>query len=353
MANEYNPFEPRTMGRLIERMPPVHTFFKSTLFKNVKTFVTKSVDVDFKKGNRALAPFVHPKLGGETIANSGFQIKSYTPPLVAPDKVTSVTDLETRMAGENIYSGTSPAERAIKKIAADFAELDEMITRREEWMAAQSIFTGEIPIIGKSLNEKIDFSFTNKETLTTTARWSAAASDPVADLKRWRKQVQKTGFVNCNICVMSDDVAAAFIKHEKVMSLLDVKNYDIAAIKPREMPNGVTYVGSINGIGLDIYTYNEWYLDNWTDPANPVQNPLVPEKTLALLSTSAQYSMYYGGITLLDGRGGAAEEFITVEGARVPDSWTARKPARRFVQLNSMPLPVPHEVDSWFVAVVL
>jgi hypothetical protein len=63
--------------------------------------------------------------------------------------------------------------------------------------------------------------------------------------------------------------------------------------------------------------------------------------------------MYYGAVTLLDGRGGKNETFITVEGARVPDTWTERKPARRFLQIQSNPLPVPHEVDSWFVATVL
>ena len=352
--NEVSIFEPRTMGKLVSRIPQVHTFFLTTFFNNIKTFVTKHVDVDFKKGSRALAPFVHPAIGGKTIPNSGFQTNTYTPPLVAPDKITTVRDLENRMAGENIYSGTSPAERAVRKLSEDFTELNEMITRREEWMATQAIFTGKIPIKGEGLDEVIDFSFTNKETITAAAsKWGAATSDPIGDLERWRETVQKNGFVNCNICVMASDVAKAFINHEKVKSLLDIKAYDLATIKPRELPNGVTYVGTINGLGLDIYKYNEWYLDNWTDPANPVQYPLVPEKTLALLSTTANYSRCYAAVTILDESNGAAENFLTVEGARVPDTWTKRRPARRFIQINSKPLPVPHEVNSWFVAVVL
>ena len=152
---------------------------------------------------------------------------------------------------------------------------------------------------------------------------------------------------------MADNVATAFINNAKVKELLDIKAYDLAVIKPRELPNGVTYIGTINGMGLDIYTYTEWFLDDWTNPAAPEQKPLVPDNTVMLLSTSAAYSMYYGAVTILDGKGGAAETFRTVEGARVADAWTARKPARRFLQLNSLPLPVPHEVDSWFVAVVM
>ena len=344
-------YDPRTMGKVISRMAPVRTFFKSTFFRNVETFVTETVDVDYKKGNRKLAPFVHRRIGGKTVPNTGYETKIYTPPLIAPDKVTSVDNLLKRQAGENPFSGRTPAERAVVKVAADFHELDEMITRREEWMCAQVIFTGSIPVIGEGIEETISFDFTNNETITTAAKkWNNAGSDPIADLKRWRKIVQKNGFVNCDICIMADDVAEAFVNHEKVRKLLDTRGYDLATIKPRELPNGVTYVGTIHGEGLDIYTYSEWFLDDWTDPSAPKQKPLVPDGELALLSTAAEYSMYYGATTLIDKK---TEEFYTVEGARVPDSWAERKPARRFLQLNSNPLPVPHEVDSWFVAKVL
>ena len=50
-------YDPRTMGKLVERMPKVHTFVRDTFFRNRETFDTQKIDVDFKKGNRALAPF--------------------------------------------------------------------------------------------------------------------------------------------------------------------------------------------------------------------------------------------------------------------------------------------------------
>lgn len=351
MPNTMSIYDPRTMGKVVTRMPEAHTFFRSTFFKRTETFNTEKVDVDFKKGNRKLAPFVNRKIGGKTVPNSGYKTESYTPPLLAPDKVTTVDDLLKRQAGESPYSGKSPAERAVVKMAQDFAELREMIVRREEWMCTQAIFTGKIPVIGEGVNEEIDFGFTNTETITTAAKkWSAETSNPIGDIERWHEEVQKTGFVNCNICIMAKDVATTFVDHPKVQKMLDVKNYELAVIKPKQLPNGVTYVGSINKLGLDIYQYNEWYLDDWTDPNAPEQKPLVPAGTVALLSTEADYSMYYGAITLIDEKTG---QFYTVEGQAVPDTWVARKPARRFLQLNSAPIPVPHEVDSWYVAKVI
>ncbi len=348
MANEVSIYEPRTMGRIIQKLPPVRTFFRSTFFRHEETFVTESVDVDFKKGSRKVAPFVSRMIGGKIVPNTGYETKTYTPPLVAPEKVTTVDDLLKRSIGENMYSGKNPAQRAVEKLAQDFIELREQIVRREELMCAQTIFTGQIPVIGDGVNEVITFGFTNKETITKAAdKWTNEASDPIADLKRWHETVQKTGFTNCDVCVMGKEVVNAFEKHPKVKEALDVRNYNLAVIQPKQLPNGVTYIGTIHEIGLDIYKYNEWYLDDWTNPAKPEDKPLVPENQLALLSSNVDWSMYYGAITLIDE---TTRNFRTVEGKLVPDTWARRKPARRFLNLSSAPLCVPHDVDSWFTA---
>lgn len=345
-------YDPRTMGKLVERMPKVQTFIKSTFFRNVETFDTQKIDVDFKKGNRQLAPFVHKKIGGVTIDNEGYETNTYEPPLVAPNKITTVDDILKRTPGESLYGGKSPNQRAVEKMQRDFTELDEMITRREEWMCCQALFTGKIPILdkdGKELQAEIDFQFTNKVTLRGANAWNKKTGGKIKQLKEWRKQVQKTGFVNCNICIMGDEALEAFIMDEEVQKLLDVERYDLAVIKPRELPNGVTYIGTIQGEGMDIYSYNEWFLDNWTDKDKPENKPLVPTNAVALLSTEANYSMYYGGVGVVDESG---KTIAVVEGSRIPEQWVERRPPRRFLQLNSAPLCVPHEVDSWYVATV-
>lgn len=345
-------YDPRTMGKLVERMPKVQTFIKSTFFRNVETFDTQKIDVDFKKGNRQLAPFVHKKIGGVTIDNEGYETNTYEPPLVAPNKITTVDDILKRTPGESLYGGKSPNQRAVEKMQRDFTELDEMITRREEWMCCQALFTGKIPILdkgGKELQAEIDFQFTNKVTLSGANAWNKKTGGKIKQLKEWRKQVQKTGFVNCNICIMGDEALEAFIMDEEVQKLLDVERYDLAVIKPRELPNGVTYIGTIQGEGMDIYSYNEWFLDNWTNKDKPENKPLVPTNAVALLSTEANYSMYYGGVGVVDESG---KTIAVVEGSRIPEQWVERRPPRRFLQLNSAPLCVPHEVDSWYVATV-
>jgi len=345
-------YDPRTMGKLVERMPKVHTFIRDTFFRNVETFDTQKIDVDFKKGNRQLAPFVHKKIGGVTIENEGFQTNTYEPPFIAPNKITIIDDILKRTPGESLYNGKSPNQRAVEKMQRDFTELDEMITRREEWMCCQSLFTGKIPILdkdGKQLQEEIDFQFTNKVTLKDSEKWTKTTGGKLEQLEEWRDKVQETGFVNCDICLMGQDALNAFLKDTEIQKLLDNRRYDLASIKPKELPSGATYVGTIHSLGVDIYKYKEMYLDNWTNKAKPENKYLLPKNIVALLSTEAQYSMYYGAICIADEQG---KTISVVEGARVPEQWVKRSPARRFLQLSSAPLPVPHEVDSWFVATV-
>lgn len=348
MSNEVSIYELRTMGRVIRSLPPVHSFFRSTFFTNEETFDTESVDVDFVKGNRKLAPFVHRIIGGKVVPNTGYDTKSYKPPLLAPEKITTIDDILKRRPGESIDSQKSPEERAVEKMREDYIQLKDMTDRRIEWMCVQSIFKGYIPVIGDGLNEIIDFDFTNKETITSnTKKWTNVDTNPIEDLRKWHEKVRKNGFVNCNVCVMASDVADVFLNHPKVKEVLDVKNMELATIRPEQLPNGAAYIGRINILNLSIYTYDEWYTDDWTNPSAPVETSIIPSGSLALLSSNANYSVYYGGVGIVDE---VTKKLKTVEGKYVPDTWVTRKPAVRHFSLSSAPLTVPHNVDSWFVA---
>ncbi|ACD52048.1 phage capsid protein [Clostridium botulinum] len=345
-----NLYDPRTMRKAVERSTKPKTFLRDTFFGRVETFDTKKVDVDFMKGNRKLAPFVHEKIGGKTVENTGYRTNTYTPVLIAPDTITTTDDILSRVAGESLYNGYTPEERAVQKMVKDFAKLEDMITRREEWMCSKAIFTGKIPIIGDSLNYEIDFEFENKEIKSGDDLWSNAKSNPINQLEEMVETVQKKGMTTPDVCIMATDAARAFINNANVQKVLDVKNIQLARIEPKQLPNGATYIGTIPHLGLDIYKYNEWFLDDFTNPEKPTTEPMVPEGYVGLLSTEADFFMAYGAVTIIDGK---TERFVTVEGTRTPDTWIKKKPARRFFQLNSRPLPCPVEVDSWYVAKVL
>jgi hypothetical protein len=344
-------YTPKTLYGVLSKKPPVRTFLRDTFFKNTVTFPTATVEFDMMKGGRELAPFVHPRVGSQVRPNAGYQTKSYTPALVSESRVTTAADLMNRMAGESPYSGKSPAARAVQKLSNDLDALDKAVTRREEWMAAQVIFTGKIPVVGKGINEIIDFNFTNSETITSDGeKWSNHSASILDQLEEWTTMVQRDGYVNPNMLIVSRKVAQHIVNNAQLKELLDIRNYEIATIAPKQLTGGVTWIGRIGKLNLDIYQYSEWYLDDWTDPDHPETKPLVPEDTVALMSTEAAFSKLYGMHTYLEQ---GTKNWRSVVGDRIPDSWVKKDPDRQMLSLSSHPLLVPHEVDSWYVAKVL
>lgn len=340
-------YDPRTMLAAVTAMMPTHSFLKDTFFSNINTFTTESVDVDYYKGRRKMAPFVSPRVPGKAMDRKGFTTKSFKPATIKPFRVITGDDLNKRSIGENVYSAKKPDQRAAELLAQDLMDLDEAIIRREEWMVSQVLFTGEVHIIGEDVDQILDFDFTNKETLSGTDLWSDQAnSDPIADLKQWRLAViQKSGITPDRI-IMASDVVDAFVNHPAVQKVMDNTRIILGKIEPQTLANGVTYIGSITSLGLDVYSYDEWYFDEETD----TEKSMVPSGTLMLGSTRARSSMLYGAVTLVDEK---TQVFKTFEGSRIPNSWIQQNPSARFLQINSRPLPVPHEVDSWYVAKVL
>jgi hypothetical protein len=350
-----NLYDTRTLLQAIEMMMPVRTFLKDTFFPTQRTSLTEHVDIDYYKGRRKMAPFVSPRMAGKVMDRQGFTTKSFKPAMIKPQRIITGDDINKRSMGENIYSAKSPDERAAELIARDLTELDEAITRREEWMAAQILFTGKVDIIGEGVNATMDFDFTNKETLSGDDLWSNHAKDdvtgeyesnPIDDLEAWREAVIKSSGVNPDMVIMSADVVRAFTRHPAVAEVMDNRKIILGQINPSVLANGVTYIGAISKLGLDIYSYSEWYFDEDTE----TELPMVPAGTVMLGSSNARSDVLYGAITLTDQ---ATNNFVTYEGARIPDSWIKKDPASRILQLNSSPLPVPHEVDSWYIAKVL
>lgn len=335
----------RTMMDAINSALPVRTFLKDTFFASKKTHVTETVDVEYRKGRRKMAPFVSPRKPGVPEDRIGYTTKTFKAPLIKPSTIITGEEINKKSFGENLYSNMTPEQRAAKMLAEDLRDLDEQITRREEWMAAQVMFTGRVAMTGDGVDQILDFDFTNKETLSGTSVWTDTQnSDPINDLKRWRLSILQKAGITPNIVIMSQDVLNHFLQHPDVQKKMDIRRIQLGKIEPQLLPNGVTFIGTLTMLGLDIYTYEEWYFDE-TDQQ---EKPLVPTGNVLLASTNARSTMTYGAVTVM-----INEKFTTVEGARAPVSWTKNDPPARYVQVNARPLPIPHEVDAWYVAKVI
>lgn len=345
MPNMVDLYTPRTLAEVVKTTPPVRTFLRDRFFTNVKTFPTKRVDIDIVKGNRKMAAFIHPMVGGEIVQAEGYETKSYAPPLINPATISTADQLLERLPGEDMYSGKTPADRAAEKLIEEYNQLNDMTTRREEWMAAQVLTTGQLKVKGKGVDEVIDFGLTNKTTLASTKKWGASAADIWGNLKDWKQQVSRNGFANANMVIMGKAAADAFMADATVAKLLDNRRIEIGAIKPEEMEGGITYYGHLNLPGVDIYGYDEVYLDDETGETKP----LIPDNVVLMIPSAASFMRAYGLCTYLDDAGA----WHRAETDRLLRTYVEHRPDRRFIELQTHPLLIPDKIDSWFAATVL
>ena len=129
-----------------------------------------------------------------------------------------------------------------------------------------------------------------------------------------------------NVAVFGSDVIDAFLNHDQVKDALDTRRVDLGQIDPQVLPDGATYYGYIKDCGLDIYGYDEWYLD---DDGN--EQPMVAADKILLGSDRTRNAKLYGMIQDLDAEGAYAVP-------RYPKSWTTKDPSTRFVMLQSAAL---------------
>ena len=264
MANEINIYEPRYLAEVVRTAPPTRTFLRDRFFTKLKTSSDEHVDIDVVKGDRKMAAFVHPMVGGEIVESEGYETKSYKPPLVNPATITTADMFMKRLPGEDIYSSRTPADRAAEKLVEEYNKLNDMVDRREEWMAAQVLTTGRLRVKGKGVDEVIDFGFTNKITLEGTKQWGKSAADPWGNLRDWKQQVSRNGFANADMIIMGKLAANHFMADSQILDLMDKRRFDIGAMAPKELEGGLTYYGHLNLPGVDIYGYDEVYLDDET-----------------------------------------------------------------------------------------
>lgn len=331
-------YSTKTMLSSINQMLPVYTFFRDTFFPNTVTSPTEEVEVDYKKGKRKMAPFVAPRRGGVVVTRDGFTTKSYKVPKIAPVRIMTADDLSRRSMGENPYSAKDPEDRAKELLATDMIELDDMITRREEWMCREVMLNGKVLMEGEGFEQQVDYKFTNRITLTGNAKWTNEASDPLADLKDERKRIIKKCGKAPNILVFSSDAIDIFVNHPKVKDKLDNRRMNYGNIEPTIKNDAITFYGKLPELGVEIYSYDEWFLD---DEDNEV--PMMPEKTV-IFASKGQHKRLYGAVRQIENK-----EFVVIQGERVPKSWVDDENEVRKIRITSKPLPCPDDVDSWSV----
>ena len=337
----------------VEELTPAKTFLRDRYFPtNTATdvFSTNDVLVDYKDGNKKAAPFVAPRKEGVTVLRSGYNTKRFTPPYIAPRRALTIDDLSQRGFGEALFTQLTPEQRQVTFMMRDAEELGELISRREEIMAAETMLTGGCVMkhIAEDLENPEEFEIrfydeqANPYTYTPTTSWDAEGADIMGDLRAMISLLTKKGLPASEL-VCAPDVASAIVENETIQKYLDIRRYELGTVDPSELPAGAALVAVLNVFGrmISIISYDETYTAD-----DGTETPFIPAGS-AILTAPAAGRTLYGAVTQLEQADG---EFHTYTGTRIPKYLSSPENNSRTLTIKSRPLMMPNNKGAFISA---
>lgn len=347
-----------TMLAAVQAMPSRRTFLRDRYFPTVDAndiFPTEEVLVEYKDGIKKMAPCVMPRKGGIAVEREGYKTFSFKPPYIAPERPLTIDDLNKKGFGEQLFSGVTPQQRQAQILNNDLKEFDEMISAREEYMAAQCMINNGYVLkhyadkYGSSDFEEFEIRFydesANPAKYTPANKWNEATADIYGDISAMVFMLTQKGLPASEL-VMARGVAQVILNDAKMQKYLDNKGMLLGTIEPLQLPDGAACLGVLNvdGHQVKLITYDETY----ESEAGRIE-PYIPAGTVILTNPAAGRGLY-GAVTQLEQDD---NEFHTYLGRRVPKYTANIKSETRDLKVTSRPLLIPRSKNPWVSAKVL
>lgn len=353
--NTINLYKTRTMLGAVEVIPTNESFLLDTFCGDSEMFPTESIDIDFVKGKKKIAPFVAKYKNGVQVERNVVATKSYEPAKIQPKRVLTVETLEQRLAGEAVYSNggnsKTPAERAEELLVRDLRELKDMVDRRKEWIIAQTLFNGKYVAnvhtdAENFYTEEFDYGHTlNTKLETANLKWSeanAATTKPIDDLQAMAERIATSAGRYPTIVIMGAEALKGFLASQQVKDYFDIHRYDFGQIQPSIKSTQVQYIGRLLRPNVEIYTYAESYLDE-----AGASHKFVPDNKV-VIACKDLFSIKYAAVTQMENG-----QYNTYMGELIPKYDAVDHENTSWLTVTSKPVPVAFDVDAWGILEVL
>lgn len=351
-------FSTSVLARVVESLDEPASFLLDAFFPMVQTdpLGREEIYFDIDESKPRLTPFCSPLIAGRVVEDQGYSTKSFKP-AYAKDKRRFLPNAPLRrLRGETIGGNLTPMERRQAQLAESLEDQLEMLTRREEVMAAEALTTGKVTVEGEGYpTTVVDFGRDPALTVTLSggARWGETGVKPLDGVEEWAALIQEKSGAVARDVVMDPKAWRIFRADEQVEKLLDLRRGGDPSLQVGPMARGqgqqkARYVGSIGD--FDFWVYQDVYVD--PDDETQATKLLMPEHSVTMAARGDGDSGR-GGLEGARAYGAIQDEAASYQSTRFfTKSWLEEDPAVRWLLLQSAPLVVPYRPNASFSAVV-
>jgi hypothetical protein len=273
-------------------LPRASVFLRDKLFSKVVTTPTDQVDISFYKGKSKLAPYCSRYSAGIAVPRERQQLRLFSPSHIKVVRPLTADDLFYRSMS---VPGGNNDNRDAELLAIDLLELDNDISRREEWMVSQALFTGKIICLDGDTNEiTAEIDYTPISSSVVNPLWSSASTcDPLKDLKTAMRLVSGACGYSADLVILGKDASDAFENADKVLAAYDKQHIAPGTITPQLAEYGITLLGNYRG--LPLYASESQYTD-----VDGISKYFVPADKVLVAASGLQGTLAYAGIVQVD-----------------------------------------------------
>ena len=313
--------KPRVLTLAINKMKPTPTPILDTVFKRKKRALTTPFSWDVKTGTNQLLGSIAVDVEATVRGSVGKVNVTCQAPRYAEKEFISAADLN-EMAK---FGSATETELLKERVAEEQADLKNTTDLTREFQAVKAL---EGKVVDKNGKVLVDYKFPAdlKPVLAGAAQWSDAASDPIEDLRGWKKLIARySGSVISNWQAYSGSKAmTALMNNEKALEKLK-----FLAGKQIAEEGRIARLAKVN-----IEEYDGFYTDE-----NGDMHDMIPENVFALVGIVSDGATELfapvidlkapGGV----GKGKEADIFFS-------KMWEVDDPSGVWVKAESRPLPV-------------
>ena len=330
MADE---FTARQLTLAINRMKPAPTKVLDTVFGRKKRQLTGTLKWEVKDSSGRLLSNISTAAPATVRGGIGRKVVTCSAPRFAEKELISADDLKDMRA----FGSVTATELLKERIGDEQADMKTSVDLTREFMAVKAL-SGQV--VDKDGTVLVDFNLpaAHKPTLTGTALWTDAASDPVKNLRVWKKMIsQQAGPVTGFAAFCGSGAMDALINNDNARELLRYSAGQQIAEEGR--------IARLAKVNIDEYD------GTYTDDSG-VMHDLIPDNVFALVGLGPQIAAeLFAPVIDLEapagvGKGKPADMFFS-------KMWEENDPSGRWVKVEARPLPVMFQPLAVIWAVVV
>jgi len=328
-----NIFQTRSLSAAINLIRPVPTVILDQVFNRKLRQLSPRFAWDIYGASERVLKSISANEPAQVTAQEGYQTVTCDAPRFAEKRLIAAHELAS-MRG----FGQQALPALLKEhIGREQAQMRRKMDLTREFMAAKALSGQVVDDAGQVL---VDYNFAAEQTptLTGTDLWTDQASDPLKNIRAWKKQIaQSVGQVSKWVGFCGSAAMDALLDNGAVLELIKYTQGGEIASDGR--------IANLGGVA--IYEYYGSYVDS-----TGTRQDLIPADRFVLVGVAEDgFAELYAPVVDFDSEFGAGQgkpgEVFSAK------SWKTDDPSGRWLKVEARPLPVIMRPDSIIYAQVV